>query len=249
MTSRRNFVKNASLVGAGITLAPQFTFASNTKNSQKLKVGLIGVGLRGTNHLNNVLLRDDVLVTAICDIDPNRIAIALHEIEKSGEKIIIDRSVLKYRPCSAAAIVKGIKLTDELIKEIMQNQEKLHISYGRNRKKVALGYYILDKISFPVTYKALEPKKLKFQPLHFDKELNGLQILSQHPTGREFGYQLEGLDKFHVVDHGCDVFVVVFVPGSYRGCQGVKEHQCGRASPFGHFLDLIDDLSGTFPGI
>jgi len=86
MTSRRNFVKNAAFVSAGITLAPQFTFASTTKKSQKLKVGLIGVGLRGTNHLTNVLLRDDVLVTAICDIDPRRIDIALQEIEKAGEK-------------------------------------------------------------------------------------------------------------------------------------------------------------------
>lgn len=86
MTSRRNFVKNAAFVSAGITLAPQFTFASTTKKSQKLKVGLIGVGLRGTNHLNNVLLRDDVLVTAICDIDSKRIDIALNEIEKADEK-------------------------------------------------------------------------------------------------------------------------------------------------------------------
>lgn len=86
MTSRRNFVKHASLLGAGLTLAPQFTFSSTLKNIQKLKVGLIGVGLRGTNHLTNVLLRDDVLVTAICDIDPRRIDIALNEIEKAGEK-------------------------------------------------------------------------------------------------------------------------------------------------------------------
>lgn len=86
MTSRRNFIKNTSLVGAGITFAPQFTFAATHKKTQKLKVGLIGVGLRGTNHLNNVLLRNDVLVTAICDIDPNRIALALKLIKKAGEK-------------------------------------------------------------------------------------------------------------------------------------------------------------------
>jgi len=121
-----------------------------------------------------------------------------YKVNKSEAKIIVDKSVLKYRPCSAAAIVKGIKFTDELIKEIMQNQEKLHITYGRNRKKVALGYYILNKISFPVTYKAEEPQKIRFKPLHFEREITGIQILSQHPTGREFAYQLEGLDKFPV---------------------------------------------------
>ncbi len=121
-----------------------------------------------------------------------------YPVKKSDAKIIVDRSVLKYRPCSAAAIVKGVKFTHELIKEIMQNQEKMHVTYGRNRKKVALGYYILDKIKFPIYYRADDPRKIKFKPLHFDRVIDGLQILSQHPTGREFGYQLEGLDQFPV---------------------------------------------------
>lgn len=87
MSSRRNFIKKTAIAGAGITLAPNLSFGINRNfNADKLKVGLIGVGLRGTNHLDNVLLRDDVLVTAICDIDPNRIDIALGRIEKAGEK-------------------------------------------------------------------------------------------------------------------------------------------------------------------
>ncbi len=121
-----------------------------------------------------------------------------YNVKKSNAKIIVEESVAEYRPCSAAAIVKGIKFTDELIREIMQNQEKIHKTLGRDRTKVALGYYILDKVKFPVKYKAEDPKKIKFQPLHFPKEINGMQILSQHPMGREFGNQLEGFDKFPV---------------------------------------------------
>ena len=84
MNSRRNFIKKTAIVGAGIALAPSLTFGFNSP--QKLKVGMIGVGLRGTNHLNNLLLRDDVLITAICDIDPKRITLAIDEIVKSGNK-------------------------------------------------------------------------------------------------------------------------------------------------------------------
>src|SRR5210317_139970 len=47
-----------------------------------------------------------------------------YNVEKGDYKIIVDESVKKYRPCSAAAVVKGVKFTDELIKEVMQNQEK-----------------------------------------------------------------------------------------------------------------------------
>ena len=50
----------------------------------QVRLGFIGVGLRGCNHLNNVLSRQDVVVPAICDIDPERLAIAGDMISKSG---------------------------------------------------------------------------------------------------------------------------------------------------------------------
>lgn len=85
MNSRRNFIKKSSIAAAGISMAPNFTFGINLKKD-KLKVGLIGVGLRGTNHLTNLLLRDDVIVSAICDIDPKRISLSLDAIDKAGQK-------------------------------------------------------------------------------------------------------------------------------------------------------------------
>lgn len=85
MNSRRNFIKKTAIVGAGIAVAPNISFALEN-SSKKLRVGMIGVGLRGTNHLNNVLNRNDVLVTAICDIDPKRISIGLDILEKAGQQ-------------------------------------------------------------------------------------------------------------------------------------------------------------------
>ncbi len=75
------------MTGAGIALLPNLTLGNGlSKGSQKLRVGVIGVGLRGTNHLNNLLKREDVVVIAICDIDPNRIQIAQDHIQKAGQK-------------------------------------------------------------------------------------------------------------------------------------------------------------------
>jgi len=85
MNSRRKFIHKTTVAGAGVFAAPSLTYGFSEKyQEQKLKVALIGVGLRGTNHLSNLLLRKDVLVTAICDIDPSRIAIAKEMIEKNG---------------------------------------------------------------------------------------------------------------------------------------------------------------------
>lgn len=87
MNSRRKFIKSSSILGAGVVLAPNIAsgFVSS-KFEDKLKVGFIGVGLRGTNHLNNILMRKDVEVTAICDIDSARIDLAKEMIKNSGGK-------------------------------------------------------------------------------------------------------------------------------------------------------------------
>ena len=85
MTTRRKFVKNAALTAGGITLAPGLSFGKYSLAKEKLKLAFIGTGLRGTNHLSNALKRDDILVTAICDIDETRIKIALDLINESGQ--------------------------------------------------------------------------------------------------------------------------------------------------------------------
>lgn len=86
MSSRRTFIKQTAVATAGLTLAPSLSLGQNNLFKSTLNVGLIGVGLRGTNHLTNLIQRDDINITAICDIDPTRIAIAKEHLTKAGEK-------------------------------------------------------------------------------------------------------------------------------------------------------------------
>ncbi len=119
-----------------------------------------------------------------------------YDVKKSGEKVTIDSSLKNIRPYTVCAIVKNLKFDNERIKELVQIQEKLHITYGRNRKKVAIGIYPYEKIKPPIKFFAEDPKKIKFRPLEYNKEITGLQILSMHSAGREYGYLLEGMKKF-----------------------------------------------------
>ena len=80
-------------------------------------------------------------------------------------KVIIDPSVKDVRPYTVCAIVKELILDENKIKELIDVQEKLHNTIGRRRKKVAIGIYPLDKIKLPITFKAMEPDKIKFIPL------------------------------------------------------------------------------------
>jgi len=110
----------------------------------------------------------------------------------------IDPSVRSVRPFTACAIVKNLKFDNEKIKEIIDIQEKLHLTYGRNRKKIAIGIYPLEKIQLPITYSAESPEKIVFIPLEMDKELTGRQILSRHPKGRDYAYLLKDAKKYPV---------------------------------------------------
>lgn len=71
---RRSFLRNSSIAGAALTV-PSGLFAKPLVKD-KARIAFIGVGLRGCNHLGNLLRRDDIEIPAICDIDPKRIDIA-----------------------------------------------------------------------------------------------------------------------------------------------------------------------------
>lgn len=114
--------------------------------------------------------------------------------------VTIDSSVKNIRPFTACAIIKNLKLDDEKIKEIIDIQEKLHFTVGRKRKKLAIGIYPLEKIKLPISYKAIEPDKIKFIPLEADKIMSGLEILQKHPAGREYSHLLAGKAKFPIFE-------------------------------------------------
>jgi len=113
-------------------------------------------------------------------------------------KVKIDSSVKTIRPFTACAIAKNLKLDDEKIKTLVDLQEKLHATIGRNRKKVAIGIYPLEKITLPISYEARSPEKIRFIPLESDREMSGLEILQRHPKGRDYAHLLEGKPMFPI---------------------------------------------------
>ena len=111
-------------------------------------------------------------------------------------KVIIEKSVHMVRPYTTCAIVRGLKFDDQKIKEVVQIQEKLHTTFGRNRERVAIGIYPFEKITLPIRFVGRKPKEVRFVPLEGRSEMNGLQILNQHPAGRSYSHLLEGKSVF-----------------------------------------------------
>lgn len=82
--NRRTFVKNAGLAAAAFSILPSSQVFSQSIKS-KVRIGIIGVGLRGQNHLELALKRSDTEVVAICDINERMLTDSLEMIKKSGK--------------------------------------------------------------------------------------------------------------------------------------------------------------------
>ncbi|MHA8076517.1 Gfo/Idh/MocA family protein [Aquirufa sp. TARAVU-A1A] len=82
---RRNFIAKSLIYSSGAAILPHLGHSQDVEQT-KVRLGFIGVGLRGRNHLEMALYRDDVEVVAICDIDPQAIQIAQKMIADNGRK-------------------------------------------------------------------------------------------------------------------------------------------------------------------
>lgn len=83
---RRKFIKSASIATAGSLVLPSLVNASGLQQTKEVKIGFIGTGLRGRNHVNNVLDLANVTCPAICDIDPDAVKKTLDVFSKKGKK-------------------------------------------------------------------------------------------------------------------------------------------------------------------
>jgi phenylalanyl-tRNA synthetase beta chain len=127
-----------------------------------------------------------------------------YTVNKSDYTVSVDSSVKTVRPHTACAVVTGLELDDKTLESLIELQEKIHVTYGRQRSEAALGLYPLESISFPITYKALEPNSISFQPLGWESQASAADILSDHEKGSEYGSLLSGHDKYPVFTDDTD---------------------------------------------
>ncbi|MFN4315006.1 MAG: Gfo/Idh/MocA family protein [Chitinophagaceae bacterium] len=84
--NRKDFVLSSSAAMAAMAVTPASSLFS-TRAENKLRMGIIGVGLRGQNHLDLLLRRTDVDLVAICDVDERMLKSSRDMIAKSGKKM------------------------------------------------------------------------------------------------------------------------------------------------------------------
>ncbi|MDR0909795.1 MAG: phenylalanine--tRNA ligase subunit beta [Spirochaetaceae bacterium] len=113
-----------------------------------------------------------------------------------AHKVIVEKTVSKVRPFLSGFIARGKKIggiSDSMLKDMIQTQEKLAWNFGRKRRTISMGLYRIERIKWPIHYKGVDPDSVSFVPLNSaayesDKELTLRQILKEHPKGREYAF-------------------------------------------------------------
>ncbi|MEM5947110.1 phenylalanine--tRNA ligase subunit beta [Spirochaetia bacterium 38H-sp] len=120
-----------------------------------------------------------------------------NEKQDTGERVIeVSEELKNIRPYIAGFVIKGEPIDDDMLREIIQMQEKLCWNYGQKRKSIAMGVYRADMLRYPVKYIAADPDATQFVPLGMDKKLSLKKILEEHPKGQDFGWILDGFKKY-----------------------------------------------------
>jgi len=122
-----------------------------------------------------------------------------YDLTDSGITMKVERSVEGVRPYVVAGVVRDVDMTDELIRSLMELQEKVHLTVGRKRQKVAVGIHDLDKVKPPFVYRAVDPESISFVPLAKEESMNLRQVLQKHEKGMDYAYVLEGKSKYPVI--------------------------------------------------
>ena len=111
------------------------------------------------------------------------------DFRDAGQRVVqVDGSAAKVRPYVVAFAAEGLTITESILNDLIQTQEKLCRGYGQKRKTVAMGIYRSKLIQYPVKYFGADPDATRFQPLGLDTTLSLREILIHHPKGQEYGH-------------------------------------------------------------
>ncbi|MFC1741926.1 phenylalanine--tRNA ligase subunit beta [Nanoarchaeota archaeon] len=202
------------------------------------------------------MLSEQGLARAFSSFIGEKTGLRRYELKKSGKTVVVDGSV-SMRGYTACAIVKGVKFDDERIREIMQIQEKLAKTHGRNRRASAYGIYPTDNIEFPISYTAKDPKTVEFWPLGLPQPMRADDVEELHPKGREYKWIAEDWERYpFFIDNKDNVLCMLPYTNSHDTgkidenteevfieCTGVDFRNVSVALNI--FVTMLADMGGT----
>lgn len=114
------------------------------------------------------------------------------------------------RPYIAVATVHDLNIDPEMLEELIQFQEKLHATYGRKRRRIAIGLHDLDKLpSKTLYYKEVDVDETSFIPLNEYREYTAREVLEKLKQGIEYGHISLREKKYHPMLYAGDKVIAM----------------------------------------
>jgi len=132
-------------------------------------------------------------------------------IKKTTRKVKVQASVKQVRPYLAGFVAKGKPISDPLLRDMIQTQEKLAWNFGRKRRTISMGLYRTSLIKWPIIYKGVDPDSVSFVPLQWDTPLTLREILKQHPKGKEYAF-IQEHEPIHPLLTDTEGFILSYPP-------------------------------------
>jgi phenylalanyl-tRNA synthetase beta chain len=132
-------------------------------------------------------------------------------VKKASRKVKVQASVKQVRPYLAGFVASGKTITDPMLRDMIQTQEKLAWNFGRKRRSISMGLYRISLIKWPIIYKGADPDAVSFVPLQWETPLTLREILKQHPKGKEYAFILEH-EKVHPLLTDSQDFILSYPP-------------------------------------
>jgi len=132
-------------------------------------------------------------------------------IKKTTHKVKVEASVKKVRPYLSGFIASGKAITDQMLRDMIQTQEKLAWNFGRKRRSISMGLYRISLIKWPIIYRGVDPDSVSFVPLQWDCPLTLREILKQHPKGKEYAF-IQEHEPIHPLLLDSQEFILSYPP-------------------------------------
>ncbi|MDE1825015.1 MAG: phenylalanine--tRNA ligase subunit beta [Candidatus Micrarchaeota archaeon] len=105
-------------------------------------------------------------------------------------QIEVDPSLKDIRPFISAMVVEGIKFNEQSLKHLLNFAEKFTFTYGRQRKKLALGLHNLDTMGTDLRYEAAKDEE--FVPLNSKSKMHFSEVLKKTEKGAAYSGTIGG---------------------------------------------------------
>jgi len=132
-------------------------------------------------------------------------------VKKTTRKVKVMATVKQVRPYLSGFVAKGKSISDSLLRDMIQTQEKLAWNFGRKRRSISMGLYRTSLIKWPIVYKGVDPDSVSFVPLQWDVPLTLREILKQHPKGKEYAF-IQEHEPIHPLLTDVEGFVLSYPP-------------------------------------